>query len=103
MTILTTRRKKKLTAKRLIVGIITFKWLFLGLIRLYKTVLSPVMGRGCIYSPTCSTYTYEYIEEYGVARGLVMGGLRIARCNPMAKGGFDPVPDNPRGDMKWLF
>lgn len=91
------------TAVRIIVGIITFKWVFLGLIRFYKAVLSPVMGKGCIYCPTCSTYAYEAIERHGVLKGVAMGGLRIIRCNPMAKGGFDPVPDNPRGDMKWLF
>ena len=97
------RRKKKLTATRVIIGIITLKWLFLALIRLYKVVLSPLIGKGCIHYPTCSTYAYEAIEEYGVLCGCIMGGYRVLRCNPLSKGGYDPVPDNPRGDMKWLF
>lgn len=46
---------------------------------------------------------YEAIEEWGVIIGIGMGVARIARCNPFAKGGFDPVPFNPKGEMKWLY
>ena len=91
-----------MTVKRVLVYIATFRWLPLGIIRLYKIILSPVMGKGCLYYPTCSTYAYEAILKYGTLRGSIMGGYRILRCNPLSKGGFDPVPDNPKGDMRWL-
>jgi len=45
----------------------------------------------CKFHPTCSQYTYEAIEKYGVIKGGVMGVWRILRCNPWGKGGEDPV------------
>jgi putative membrane protein insertion efficiency factor len=68
------------------------KWLALGLIRFYKKRISPLLPPSCIYTPTCSEYTYEAIEIHGVLRGSWMGFRRILRCNPFAKGGYDPVP-----------
>ncbi len=68
------------------------KWLALGLIRFYKKRISPLLPPSCIYTPSCSEYTYEAIEIHGVLRGSWMGFRRILRCNPFAKGGYDPVP-----------
>lgn len=93
----------KRKVKNVIVSIVTFRWLFLGLIYFYKKCISPLTPDVCIYTPSCSTYTVEAIRKFGVVRGIVMGGLRILRCVPWNPGGFDPVPDNPHGDMKWLF
>ncbi len=45
----------------------------------------------------------EAIKKYGTPKGVFMGIKRILRCVPWRDGGFDPVPDNPKGDMKWLF
>jgi uncharacterized protein len=65
----------------------------LALIRGYKRFLSPLLPSACIYEPTCSIYTYQAIERFGVIRGTWMGIKRIGRCHPFAKGGYDPVPE----------
>ncbi len=64
----------------------------LALIRGYQVSLAHVLGGQCRYYPSCSHYTYEAVERYGWARGSWMGMLRILRCHPFAKGGYDPVP-----------
>ncbi len=64
----------------------------LGAIKVYRRYISPVLPDACIYTPTCSEYTYQAIEKYGVARGIWMGTKRICRCHPFHEGGYDPVP-----------
>lgn len=70
-------------------------------IRFYQRYLSPDTGilktlwlvdSACRFRPTCSEYTYQAIERYGIIFGSLMGVHRILRCNPWHKGGFDPVP-----------
>jgi len=68
------------------------KFLALASLRFYKKRISPLLPPSCRFYPTCSEYMYEAIQVYGVARGGWMGLKRIARCNPMTPGGFDPVP-----------
>ena len=48
-------------------------------------------GIKCKFYPTCSEYTKQAVEKYGVLKGLVLGIKRIIRCNPFSKGGYDPV------------
>jgi putative membrane protein insertion efficiency factor len=66
--------------------------MLVGLIRVYKTVISPVLPPSCRYYPTCSTYAMEAIQKHGPFRGVWMGLKRIARCHPWHEGGYDPVP-----------
>jgi putative membrane protein insertion efficiency factor len=62
-----------------------------GLIRVYRRYLSPMLPASCRYTPSCSLYTLQAIEKYGVLRGIPLGVLRVLRCHPFARGGFDPV------------
>ena len=64
---------------------------FIGLIQIYRRFLSPMLPPTCRYEPSCSLYTVQAIEKYGVLKGLFMGTLRVLRCHPFARGGFDPV------------
>lgn len=73
------------------------------MILLYKKTLSPFIGTDCIYTPTCSMYTLDAINKYGIVVGIAKGAARILRCNPLAKGGFDPVKENFRGCAKWTL
>ena len=68
------------------------KRLALGLIMFYKRAISPMIPPSCRFEPTCSMYTYQAIQKYGVIRGSWMGFRRILRCNPFNPGGYDPVP-----------
>jgi len=76
-----------------------FKYPALGLIRLYQKTLSfdhgPLKvfyhGGFCRYEPTCSQYSYEAIDKYGLAKGSFLGFRRLLRCHPWAGGGHDPV------------
>jgi putative membrane protein insertion efficiency factor len=63
----------------------------MGLIQLYRKYLSPMLPPSCRYTPSCSLYTLQAIEKYGAVKGLSMGMLRLLRCHPFARGGFDPV------------
>ena len=63
----------------------------IGTIWVYQRYLSPLLPASCRYVPSCSLYTLQAIERYGVLRGIAMGTLRVLRCHPFAKGGFDPV------------
>ena len=60
-------------------------------VRLYQVTLSPLIGRQCRFVPTCSVYFIAAVETYGAVRGTLMGLRRIMRCNPLSKGGYDPV------------
>lgn len=65
----------------------------LALIRLYQRAVSPSMGRSCRFSPTCSAYAATSIGRYGLVRGSWMALRRLARCQPLVEGGYDPVPE----------
>ncbi len=66
--------------------------LLVGIIRIYKIVISPVLPASCRFRPSCSTYALEALQKHGLGRGLVLALRRILRCHPLGGGGIDPVP-----------
>jgi putative membrane protein insertion efficiency factor len=61
------------------------------LLRAYKWAISPWFPPACRYVPTCSEYALEAVERYGGLRGILMAAMRLSRCHPFARGGYDPV------------
>ena len=68
------------------------KAILMGLVRLYQKTASRVLPPSCRFVPSCSEYTYQAIEKYGVIKGGWLGLKRIVRCHPLNPGGYDPVP-----------
>jgi uncharacterized protein len=75
----------------------------MALVRTYRLLLSPWLGNGCRFEPTCSNYSLQALEKHGAAVGTYMTIHRIARCHPFCKGGHDPVPDRAPGLFRHLF
>ncbi len=72
------------------------KFILIRLIEFYKRHISPAKPACCRYYPTCSTYAVQAIEIHGAFKGSVLAALRILRCNPLFKGGYDPVPEKKK-------
>ena len=70
------------------------KQILRALIRFYQLSVSRYTQPHCIYIPTCSRYALEAIDRFGAIRGGLLPVWRLLRCNPFAKGGYDPVPDH---------
>lgn len=73
-----------------------FSKLIIGPVRFYQLVISPWTGSSCRYSPTCSQYMIEAVNEWGPLKGFWLGVKRIGRCHPWGSHGYDPVPENPK-------
>ena len=69
------------------------KKLMLAAIRFYRKHISPHFPSCCKYYPTCSSYALEAIEVHGALKGGLLAAYRLLRCNPLSKGGYDPVPE----------
>jgi uncharacterized protein len=65
----------------------------------YRLVFSPWVGRYCRFSPTCSCYGQQAIARFGAAQGTWLTAKRIARCQPFALGGYDPVPEQLKSSV----
>ncbi|HEB75292.1 MAG TPA: membrane protein insertion efficiency factor YidD [Nitrospirae bacterium] len=69
------------------------KRLTILLIKVYRTLLSPVLPQSCRFVPTCSDYSIEAVSRYGALRGGIMSVRRILKCHPFHPGGYDPVKE----------
>jgi len=69
------------------------KYLLKLVVYFYRYIISPLLPNRCIYYPTCSTYALEALETHGALKGSILAIKRIFSCNPLAKGGYDPVPE----------
>ena len=67
--------------------------LLLGLIRIYRTAVSPLIGPRCRFFPSCSDYAAQAIERHGACCGGGLALRRILRCHPWGGSGIDEVPD----------
>ena len=90
------------------------KYLLIGLLKLYRLVISPLYGNVCRYYPSCSAYALRAVTVHGAVKGSWLAARRLARCHPWAAGGYDPVPGTPEfaeemrenaappGTMAWM-
>lgn len=69
------------------------KRFFIFCIRLYQKSKNPLTNGSCRFTPTCSQYALQAIERHGAFFGGILAVWRLLRCNPLAKGGYDPVPE----------
>jgi putative membrane protein insertion efficiency factor len=73
------------------------------LIELYRTYVSPMRLPTCRFTPTCSQYAVEALAEYGLVKGGRLTVVRLAKCGPWHRGGWDPIPErhNERHQDGW--
>jgi len=74
----------------------TGRWLvrtLVFLIQLYRHMVSPLRPATCRFVPTCSQYAVDALTEYGLIRGSWLSAVRLAKCGPWHRGGWDPIPD----------
>ncbi len=64
----------------------------LSLIWLYKRFLSPLFAGSCRFEPSCSQYARQAVIMHGALKGSLLAFWRILRCQPLCRGGYDPVP-----------
>ncbi len=68
-------------------------WIVLLPVAIYRRVVSPMKRvPSCRFLPTCSEYAVEAVKQRGIVVGSALAMWRVARCNPLCKGGYDPVP-----------
>jgi len=69
------------------------RFLFIYPIKIYQICISPLFSSSCRFEPTCSNYTIQSIDKYGIFKGFTMSVKRISRCHPWGSSGYDPVED----------
>lgn len=74
-----------------------FAWPLQGLVWLYRTLFSPLIGANCRFEPSCSAYAQEALQIHGGFKGGWLMLRRIGRCHPWGGSGYDPVPVDDKG------
>jgi putative membrane protein insertion efficiency factor len=69
--------------------------LLIAVVRAYRLLLSPWLGSGCRFEPTCSVYALKALQAHGAATGSYLALARLVRCHPWCEGGHDLVPAEP--------
>lgn len=77
-----------------------FQYIFIGFIKAYQLLLSPVLRTNCRFNPTCSQYAIEAIRTHGAFYGTILAIKRIGRCHPWGGEGDDPVPGSEVRNQK---
>ena len=62
----------------------------IAFVRFYQRAISPLTPPSCRFTPSCSQYAVEAVQQYGAARGTLMAVWRVLRCHPFSRGGYDP-------------
>ncbi len=65
----------------------------ISLVQLYRTWISPVRPPTCRFTPTCSEYAVEALSAHGAVKGVYLSTIRLLKCGPWHRGGWDPVPE----------
>ncbi len=67
------------------------KQIGIALVKIYQTLISPLLPSACRFYPTCSEYTLQALKKYGFLKGCWKGLVRIGKCHPLHPGGHDPL------------
>ena len=67
--------------------------ILIAVVKIYKTALSPFLGKNCRFEPGCANYAMQAIDKHGAFYGSWLAVKRIGRCHPWHEGGYDPVPE----------
>ncbi len=65
---------------------------FVGIIKAYQLIISPLYAPTCRFAPTCSEYSVQAFQKHGPFKGSYLTIKRILSCHPWGKSGYDPVP-----------
>lgn len=75
------------------------KYVLIGLLVVYRKLVSPLYGNVCKYYPSCSAYALEAVTVHGAMKGTWLAARRLGSCHPWAAGGYDPVPGTPAAEL----
>jgi putative membrane protein insertion efficiency factor len=67
-------------------------------VRFYQLAISPYFPAACRYTPTCSEYMIQALQEHGIWKGLYLGTKRLLSCHPWGGKGYDPVPKKDKNE-----
>lgn len=78
---------------------VILRWIVSTPVYLYRALISPVLGPCCRYEPSCSEYALTAFKIHGVLKGITLTSLRLLRCHPWSKSGYDPVPHSSSSEL----